>query len=46
MVSAFTLWAPILLSAALACWGATGRNMFDGLVYGLLTGGAFGWLCP
>ena len=27
-------------------WGSTGRNLFDGLVYGLLTGGAFGWLWP
>ncbi len=25
-------------------WGTTGRNMFDGLVYSLLTGGIFGWL--
>lgn len=27
-------------------WGTTARNTFDGLVYGLLTGGAFGWLWP
>ena len=27
-------------------WGTTARNVFDGLVYGLLTGGAFGWLWP
>ena len=27
-------------------WGTTGRNVFDGLVYGLLTGGVFGWLWP
>ena len=27
-------------------WGTTARNMFDGLVYGLLTGGVFGWLWP
>ena len=27
-------------------WGTTGRNVFDGIVYGLLTGGAFGWLWP
>jgi hypothetical protein len=27
-------------------WGATLRSMFDGLVYGLLTAGAFGWLWP
>ena len=27
-------------------WAATARNMADGLVYGLLTGGALGWLWP
>lgn len=27
-------------------WGATTRSMVDGLVYGLLTGGTFGWLWP
>ena len=27
-------------------WGTTARNMFDGLVYALLTGGVFGWLWP
>jgi hypothetical protein len=27
-------------------WGSTFRSMFDGLLYGLLTGGAFGWLWP
>ena len=27
-------------------WGATLRGMFDGLIYGLLTGGTFGWLWP
>lgn len=27
-------------------WGATLRSMIDGLVYGLLTGGVFGWLWP
>ena len=27
-------------------WGTTARNVFDSLVYGLLTGGAFGWLWP
>ena len=27
-------------------WGATLRSMFDGFVYGLLTGGVFGWLWP
>ena len=27
-------------------WAATLRSMFDGLVYALLTAGAFGWLWP
>jgi hypothetical protein len=27
-------------------WGWTFRNMLDGLLYGLLTGGTFGWLWP
>jgi len=27
-------------------WGSTARSMFDGLVYALLTAGAFGWLWP
>lgn len=27
-------------------WGTTLRSMFDGLIYGLLTGVAFGWLWP
>jgi hypothetical protein len=27
-------------------WGTTFRNMFDGFVYGLFTGGTFGWLWP
>jgi hypothetical protein len=27
-------------------WGWTLRNMIDGLLYGLLTGGTFGWLWP
>ena len=27
-------------------WGTTLRNMLDGLIYGLLTGGVFGWLWP
>ncbi len=27
-------------------WGYTLRTMFDGLIYALLTGGAFGWLWP
>jgi hypothetical protein len=27
-------------------WSATAKDFFDGLVYGLLTGGVFGWLWP
>ena len=27
-------------------WGATLLSMFDGLIYGLLTAGTFGWLWP
>lgn len=27
-------------------WGMTIKTMIDGLVYGLLTGGTFGWLWP
>ena len=27
-------------------WSRTVRNMLDGLLYGLLTGGTFGWLWP
>ena len=27
-------------------WSTTWKNVFDGLVYALLTGGVFGWLWP
>lgn len=27
-------------------WGSTLKSMFDGLIYGLLTAGVFGWLWP
>jgi hypothetical protein len=27
-------------------WGSTLRSMFDGLIYGLVTAGVFGWLWP
>ncbi len=27
-------------------WSATFKSMFDGLIYGLITGGRFGWLWP
>ena len=28
------------------CWTTTFKFIFDGFIYGLLTGGAFGWLWP
>lgn len=27
-------------------WGVTAKFMFDGLIYGLVTAGTFGWLWP
>ena len=27
-------------------WSTTGKNMFDGLIYALVTAGMFGWLWP
>jgi len=27
-------------------WGTTFKSMLDGLIYGLLTAGTFGWLWP
>lgn len=27
-------------------WSTTAKNLLDGLIYGLLTGGTFGWLWP
>jgi hypothetical protein len=27
-------------------WSTTARNVFDDLVYAVLTGGMFGWLWP
>jgi nucleoside recognition membrane protein YjiH len=27
-------------------WGVTVKHVIDGLIYGLLTGGTFGWLWP
>ena len=27
-------------------WCTTAKNVFDGLVYGLVTAGTFGWLWP
>ncbi len=31
---------------AARAWTTTATSMFDGLVYGLLTAGTFGWLWP
>jgi hypothetical protein len=28
------------------CWASTAKFMFDGVVYGLVTAGTFGWLWP
>ena len=27
-------------------WGTTVKNVFDGLIYALMTAGTFGWLWP
>jgi hypothetical protein len=27
-------------------WGVVAKDVFDGLVYGLVTAGTFGWLWP
>jgi hypothetical protein len=27
-------------------WSVTAKNLFDGLLYALVTGGTFGWLWP
>ena len=27
-------------------WSSTGKSVFDGLIYALVTAGAFGWLWP
>jgi hypothetical protein len=27
-------------------WGSTWRSVFDALIFGLVTGGTFGWLWP
>ena len=41
---AFALW-PLSIWYGRS-WSATIRGTIDGLVYGLLTGGTFGWLWP
>jgi hypothetical protein len=43
MVPVMSLAVPILLSAVIVF---VVKTMFDGLVYGLLTAGTFGWLWP
>jgi hypothetical protein len=48
-VSAFMGYSLALLQNSIwywRNWGATAKSMFDGLVYGLLTAGTFGWLWP
>jgi len=46
---AFACYSMALMQRSIwywANWSATLRSMFDGLVYALLTAGAFGWLWP
>jgi len=47
--TAFTAYSLALLQNSIwykRNWGTTITSMFDGLVYGLLTAGTFGWLWP
>ena len=47
--TAFTAYSLALLQHSIwyrRNWGTTLKSMFDGLVYGLLTAGIFGWLWP
>ncbi len=47
--TAVLAWAGALPSNAIwfgKGWGATSRDILDGIVYGLLTAGTFGWLWP
>ena len=47
--TAFTGYSVALLHDSIwyrRSWAATLRNVFDGLLYGLLTAGVFGWLWP
>jgi hypothetical protein len=47
--TAFTAYSLALLQNSIwykRNWGTTIKSMFDGLVYGLLTAGTFGWLWP
>ncbi len=47
--AAFMGYSLALLQAPIwkmSSWGTTLKSVFDGLVYGLLTAGTFGWLWP
>ena len=47
--TAFTGYSLALLQNSIwykRSWGTTLKSMFDGLVYGLVTAGTFGWLWP
>lgn len=47
--SAFLAYSVALAQNAIwrgETWGVTLKHVFDGLIYGLLTGGTFGWLWP
>ena len=44
--AAYALGAPVRSIWFGQSWGTTARNMLDGLIYALLTGGVFGWLWP
>jgi hypothetical protein len=48
-VTAFVGYSLALVQASIwyrRSWGTTLKSVFDGLVYALLTAGAFGWLWP
>jgi hypothetical protein len=47
--TAFLCYAAALLQESIwkgQTWGVTLKHVFDGLIYGLLTAGTFGWLWP
>jgi hypothetical protein len=47
--TAFTAYSLALAQQSIwykRSWSTTCKSIFDGLVYGLLTGGTFGWLWP
>ena len=47
--TAFVGYAVALLQNSIwyrANWSVTFKSMFDGLIYGLVTAGTFGWLWP